>query len=95
MRGLLHEVATVAKARGISLDEEERWTAITSLLDRGVGAKASMLQDVEAKRRTEIDVINGAIVEAGKRAAVPTPLNSAMVWLVNAMQERYLAGAAA
>ena len=50
-----------------------------------------MLQDVEARRRTEIDVINGAIVEAGKRTGIPTPLNDSMVWLVNAMQEAYLA----
>ena len=65
MKGLLGEVVSVANADGISLDESERWAAITGLLDRAVGAKASMLQDVEAKRRTEIDVINGAIVEAG------------------------------
>ncbi len=79
------------RLHGISLDESERWAAITGLLDRAVGAKASMLQDVEARRRTEIDVINGAIVEAGKRTGVPTPLNDSMVWLVNAMQEAYLA----
>jgi 2-dehydropantoate 2-reductase len=91
MRGLLAEVVSVARADGIILDEGERWAAITGLLDRAVGAKASMLQDVEAKRRTEIDVINGAIVEAGKRTGVPTPLNDSMVWLVNAMQEAYLA----
>jgi 2-dehydropantoate 2-reductase len=91
MKGLLAEVVSVAKADGISLDEGERWAAITGLLDRAVGAKASMLQDVEARRRTEIDVINGAIVEAGKRMGVPTPLNDSMVWLVNAMQEAYLA----
>ena len=93
MKGLLGEVVSVARAQGIALDECERWKAITGLLDRAVGAKASMLQDVEASRPTEIDVINGAIVEAGNRAGIATPLNSSMVWLVNAMQEKYLAGA--
>ena len=92
MRGLLAEVAAVAKAGGIRLDEAERWQAITSLLDRAVGARASMLQDVEANRQTEIDVINGAIVEAGKRHSVVTPLNDAMVWMVKSLQARYLAG---
>ena len=91
MRGLLAEVAAVAKAEGIRLDEAERWQAITSLLDRAVGARASMLQDVEANRQTEIDVINGAIVEAGKRHSVATPLNDAMVWMVKSLQARYLA----
>ena len=56
-----------------------------------MGAKASMLQDIEAGRRTEIEVINGAVVEAGARHGVPTPLNSAMVWMVSALQEKYLA----
>jgi 2-dehydropantoate 2-reductase len=93
MKGLLGEVVTVAKAQGIDLDESERWAAITGLLDRAVGAKASMLQDVEAKRHTEIDVINGAIVQAGRRTGVATPLNDSMVWLVKAMEEAYLAEA--
>ena len=52
-----------------------------------------MLQDVEAGRRTEIDVVNGAIVEAGRRHSVPTPLNDAMVWMVKSLQAKYLAAA--
>ena len=91
MRGLLAEVAAVARAAGIELDESERWDAITSLLDRAIGARSSMLQDVEAGRRTEIDVINGAITAAGHASGVPTPLNDAMIWLINSLQERYLA----
>ena len=75
MRGLLAEVAAVARPQGIDLDEGERWTAIVGLLEKAVGARASMLQDVEAGRRTEIDVVNGAIVDAGRRHSIPTPLN--------------------
>ncbi len=52
-----------------------------------------MLQDVEASRQTEIDVVNGAIVEAGKRNSVPTPFNDAMVWMVKSLQAKYLAAA--
>jgi len=54
-----------------------------------------MLQDVEAGRRTEIDVVNGAIVDAGRRHSIPTPLNDAMVWLVKSLQAKYLAAAVA
>jgi 2-dehydropantoate 2-reductase len=93
MRGLLSEIVSVATKQGIAVDFDERWETITGLLARAVGGKGSMLQDVEAKRRTEIDVINGAIVEAGERCGVATPLNAAMVWLVNSMQEAYLAEA--
>ena len=49
-----------------------------------------MLQDVEARRRTEIDVINGAIVDAGRRVGVPTPHNDAMVWLIQVGRAHYL-----
>ncbi len=91
MRGLLAEVAAVASPQGINLDEAERWAAIVALLEKAVGARASMLQDVEAGRRTEIDVVNGAIVEAGRLHSVPTPLNEAMVWLIKSLQSKYLA----
>jgi len=91
MRGLLAEVVAVAKAQGINLDYAERWQAIAKLLEQAIGARASMLQDVEANRQTEIDVVNGAIVEAGKRDSVPTPLNEGMVWMVKSLQEKYLA----
>jgi 2-dehydropantoate 2-reductase len=91
MRGLLTEVVAVASKQGIVLDETERWQAITGLLEKAIGARASMLQDVEANRQTEIDVINGAIVAAGERHSVPTPLNSAMVWMVKSLQAKYLA----
>lgn len=91
MRALLAETATVARAQGIRLDEEERWAAITGLLDRAVGARGSMVQDVDAKRPTEIDVINGAIVAAGRQHGIATPVNDTMVGMIVSLQGRYLA----
>ena len=91
MRGLLAELVAVARPQGIAIDEEERWQAIGGVLDRAVGGRASMLQDVEAGRQTEIDVINGAIVAAGDRLGIDTPLNDSMVWMVKSLQARYLA----
>jgi 2-dehydropantoate 2-reductase len=90
MAAILQEVVAVAKAQGISLDYDERWAAITGLLEKAVGGKASMLQDVEARRQTEIEVINGAIVDAGKRTGVATPVNETMVWMIQAKQAHYL-----
>jgi len=89
MRALLREVVAVAQAQGITLDENERWDAITKLLQGAKTGKASMLQDVENKRRTEIDVINGAIVAAGQRLNIPTPHNHSMVCLVKALEETF------
>ncbi len=95
MSAILREVVDVARASGIALDYDERWGAITGLLERAIGGKASMLQDVQAARQTEIEVINGAIVAAGAKAGVPTPVNQAMVWMIEAAQARYLSGKAA
>lgn len=92
MQRLLEEGAAVVKAQGIAVDVQERWAAITGLLGRVGMAKSSMLQDVENARRTEIDVVNGAVVAAGKKHGVPTPHNETMVWLVRAL-EAHFAGA--
>ena len=90
MAAILREVVAVANAQGIALDYDERWAAITGLLEKAIGGKASMLQDVEAKRQTEIEVINGAIVDAGRRVNVPTPHNETMVWMIQAAERHYL-----
>jgi 2-dehydropantoate 2-reductase len=95
MSAILSEVVAVAKADGMSLDYEERWEAIIGVLNRAVGGKPSMLQDVEASRRTEIEVINGAIVAAGKKVGVQTPVNATMVAMIDALQAKYLSAKAA
>jgi 2-dehydropantoate 2-reductase len=87
MRAILHETVAVAHAQGIALNEEERWDEITSLLKRSAGAKPSMLQDVEKGRRTEIEVINGAVVAAGRRLNIPTPYNDTMVCLIRSLED--------
>ena len=59
------------------------------LADMAAGAKAlaggrpSMLQDVMRKRRTEIDYLNGYVVDEGRRVGVKTPFNEAVVRLVH------------
>jgi 2-dehydropantoate 2-reductase len=87
MKALLQEVIAVARAQKIPLDFNERWGAITTLLRRcAPTAKSSMLQDVEKGRQTEIDVINGAIVEAGDRLNIPVPFNRSMLWMVKSLE---------
>jgi 2-dehydropantoate 2-reductase len=90
MAELLREVVAVAHAQNIPMDYDERWAAITGLLERiAPTLKGSMPTDIENKRRTEIDVINGAIVEAGKRLNIPTPYNNAMLWLIHSLEETF------
>ena len=90
MRELLEEVVAVARAQDIPLELDERWEAITGLLKRcAPTAKSSMLQDVEQSRATEIDVINGAIVDAGRRLNIATPYNNAMLWMVKSLEQTF------
>ena len=89
MQALLREVVAVATALGIKLDYTERWTAISTLLEKATTAKASMLQDVMARRRTEIDVINGAIVAEGARFGIATPHNETLVDLIKALEDGF------
>ena len=58
------------------------------VMPKGAAHRSSMLQDVEAGRRTEIDYLNGAVVRMGKRHGTPTPTNEAVANLVRARQTR-------
>jgi 2-dehydropantoate 2-reductase len=52
--------------------------------------KPSMLQDVEAKRKTEIDFINGAVVERANEQGIDTPVLSSLHSLVKLIEGAYL-----
>lgn len=51
--------------------------------------KSSMLQDIEKRKKTEIDAINGAIVDVGKKFDVKTPVNMRLIELVKKMEKKY------
>jgi 2-dehydropantoate 2-reductase len=90
MKELLREVVAVANAQKIPLDFNERWDAITGLLRKlAPNTKGSMLQDVEARRQTEIDVMCGAIIEGGLKAGIPTPYNRAMLGLIKGLEATF------
>jgi 2-dehydropantoate 2-reductase len=76
------EAASVARALGYDIDPHERVDTMHALLEKAGPSKGSMVQDFEAGRRTEIDVINGAVVAAADAAGVPVPINRALFRLV-------------
>ena len=76
------EAVAVARALGYDIDFDERIATILGLVEKAGPTKASMLQDVEAGRRTEIDVINGAVVRAADEVGVPVPINRALMQLI-------------
>jgi 2-dehydropantoate 2-reductase len=86
--GLVAEALAVAEAEGISLDSDPE-----EMIDHAARVaydhKASMLQDVDARRRTEVDSLNGAIVELGERHGIQAPLNRAIWALVRALEDSW------
>jgi len=74
------EAIAVAKASGIELETlhpHDAWVKAGSGLPPEF--KASMLQSLEKGSVTEVDFINGAVVRAGAKAGVPTPVNATLV----------------
>ena len=90
MRIVADEALEVAQAENIRVLMEEHPVEIcVSALSAASENKASMLQDVEAKRLTEIDAINGAIVERGDKLGVPIPVNRTLTRLVKIIESQY------
>jgi 2-dehydropantoate 2-reductase len=85
--GLVAEGKAVAAAQGIELDADpEELIDHAARPDVAYDHKASMLQDVEARRATEIDYLNGGIGRFGRELGVPTPLNDAITALVKGLE---------
>ena len=85
--GLVDEGKVVAAAQGIELDADpEELIDHAARKDVAYDHKASMLQDIEARRQTEIDYLNGGIVRFGRDYGVPTPLNAAIQALVKGVE---------
>jgi len=88
--GLVDEGKAVAAAQGIELDADpEELIDHAARPEVAYGHKASMLQDVEARRTTEIDYLNGGIVRFGREHEVPTPLNQAIWALVKGVEDSW------
>jgi 2-dehydropantoate 2-reductase len=88
--GLVAEGKAVAAAQGIELDADpEELIDHAAKPEVAYDHKASMLQDVEARRQTEIDYLNGGIVRFGHEHGVPTPLNEAIWALVKGVEQAW------
>jgi 2-dehydropantoate 2-reductase len=88
---LVDEGKAVAAAQGVTLDADpEEMIDHAARPDVAYDHKASMLQDVEARRATEIDYLNGGISRFGRALDVPTPLNDAITALVKGLEASWM-----
>ena len=66
-----------------SFDVDTVFNALMKTAKTLESGKASMCQDLENGRRTEIDFINGAVVRLGEKYGIPTPTHKAIVALIH------------
>jgi 2-dehydropantoate 2-reductase len=81
---IIDECLAVAKADGVTFDED-----FVALIDRvfaGARTIASMRQDLMKGRKTEIDHMNGAVADLGRKFGIPTPVNAAMATMIRYLE---------
>ena len=85
---LVAEALAVCAALGIATDKDPA-AMVEEAIEVAYDHKPSMLQDVLARRRTEVDVLNGGVAAQGRLAGVPTPRHDAMVALVHGLERSW------
>jgi 2-dehydropantoate 2-reductase len=88
VRDLVDEGRAVSVAAGVELHDDP-WEMNVLATERGDRHFPSMLEDVEARRPTELESINGALVREARRHGVAVPLHEALYRLVKAREASY------
>ncbi len=86
MEDLMREAVVLAQAEGIDLREadiQDWYPFMNALSPTG---KTSMLQDIEAGRKTEVAAFGGKVVELGLKHNIPTPVNLALVRIIKMLE---------
>lgn len=82
------EAKEVADAKGIRLSYDDAVEHTRALCRATAPNRSSMLQDVSNGRKTEIDMINGAIVREGRALGISTPINLALTNLIKTIEQK-------
>lgn len=86
---VMKEVQMIAKAEGIKNTETMIDEALVSFNKMIPNGKTSMLQDVEAKRKTEVEMFGSTMVKFGEKHNIPTPYNQVMRDMLEIIHENY------
>jgi 2-dehydropantoate 2-reductase len=90
VHGLVDEGKAVAAAAGIELHDDP-WEMNALATQRGSAHYPSMLEDVDAHRATEIELITGSLVREAERRDVPVPLHTLVYGLVRGKESSWQA----
>ena len=81
------EVLALSRQIGIGLDHADVREFLRTLDTLHPSGKTSMLQDIEAGRRTEVDLFAGTVIQIGKKYNVATPVNEMLYRIIMAMEQ--------
>jgi 2-dehydropantoate 2-reductase len=89
MEVLMNEVIALANAMNINLTEKdiEDWYSFLKILSPE--GKTSTLQDIEAKRKTEVEIFGKSVTELGKIHGVLTPVNKTMYQVISVLEQQF------
>lgn len=87
MKTLMREVVAVAHRAGVNLGEKDidDWSGVLNTLSPH--GKTSMLQDIEAGRKTEVESFAGTMVELSRKYAVPAPANEVLFSIIRVLEQ--------
>ena len=88
-KGAMQEVLEIARASKIDLREEDIDDFITLMNNFSPVGRTSMLQDVEAKRKTEVDYFAGTVIEMGEKLNISTPINYVLYNIIKSIEQLY------
>lgn len=84
----MREVIAVANKKGIPLSEDDIIAQRKVFPNIPYENKPSTLQDIEAGRRTEVDIFAGAVLRMGKELGIPTPCNEFFYHAIKVLEEK-------
>ncbi|MGB5059252.1 MAG: 2-dehydropantoate 2-reductase, partial [Candidatus Promineifilaceae bacterium] len=88
MEALMGEVIQLAQHSGVDLSEQDIANWYKFLHTLSPLGKTSMLQDVEAGRKTEVEVFGGKVVALGREHGLPTPVNETLLRIIQVLEAR-------
>ncbi|MFZ5866887.1 MAG: ketopantoate reductase family protein [Thermodesulfobacteriota bacterium] len=87
METLMREVIVLAQRIDVNLGEQDLHDWYSVLKTLSPTGKTSMLQDIEAGRKTEVEIFAGKMVELGERYGIPTPANQTLLNIVHVLEQ--------
>ncbi len=82
----MREAEAVARASGVDLGDVDTESYLRKVVDHTADNRVSMLQDLMAGRKTEVEVLCGAVVSKGESLGIPTPRNEMLLALVRGIE---------